>query len=521
MYLPILYKKAYALSFSGSLNLATMKRRKFIESTGLGAGSMLLSGPMISFLAACGKSNMMHDDFMDIGGQTVSVTEGNFSRLLPIPGTVTGNTTLTAQATVAKINGNNISVLGYQANGILGPTIRVNRGINANINFQNSLSEESNIHWHGLKIPANMDGHPEDVIKPGSSFNYQFSINQRAGLNWYHPHPDGATARQAFQGLAGLFLINDAEEAALNLPSGIYEIPLVIQDKRFSSSGITYDPTMAEIMSGYMGETITVNGEASPVAEVKTRFYRLRILNGSNARIYNLALSNNADLIIIGNDGGLLKNPATVKSILLAPGERLDVLLNFAGLAAGSEIFLESKVFNNAGNAQGKQGFRIMKFKIAETVSDGFSPPVSLSSINPISPSSSSKTRNFIITGMQMSGGMNMTGIHRINGRSYDKNRIDETAAVNATEIWIFDNSQGTEPHPIHLHAVHFQVLERSGGRGQLIASERGWKDTVLVMPGEIVKIIIPFSTLTGVFVFHCHNLEHEDDGMMLQYQLA
>lgn len=150
-----------------------------------------------------------------------------------------------------------------------------------------------------------INGHPEDVITAGNSFNYQFTVNQRAGLSWYHPHPDGATARQAFQGLAGLFIMNDAEEAPLNLPSGIYEIPLVIQDKRFASSGIKYNPSMGKVMSGFMGETIIVNGEASPIAEVATRFYRLRILNGSNARIYNLALNNNSDLIIIGNDGGL------------------------------------------------------------------------------------------------------------------------------------------------------------------------------------------------------------------------
>ncbi len=498
-----------------------MKRRKFIKNTGFGAGSILTGSSVASFLTACDNNDMMNGGGMNMGGQSVYVTEGNFSRMLPVPKTVTGNAILTAQATSATINGNTISVLGYQANGILGPTIRVNSGIKASINFQNNLSEKSNIHWHGLKILADMDGHPEAIVNPGSSFNYQFNVNQRAGLSWYHPHPDRATARQAFEGLAGLFMINDTEEAALNLPSGMYEIPLVIQDKRFSSSGITYSPTMGEVMSGYMGETILVNGETSPFAEVTTRFYRLRILNGSNARIYNLSLSNNADLIIIGNDGGLLKNPSTVKNILLAPGERLDVLVNFAGLTAGSELFLESKVFNNAGNAQGKQGFKIMKFKISQTVSDSFIVPVLLSSINTVSPSSSSKTRNFIINAMQMIGGMNMAGIHRINGKTYDKNRIDETIAVNATEIWVFDNSQGNEPHPIHLHGVHFQVWERSGGRGQLIASESGWKDTVLVMPGETVKIIIPFSTLTGVFVFHCHNLEHEDDGMMLQYQLT
>ncbi len=509
-----------------------MKRREFIKNTGLGAGTILTASSMATFLAACKKNDMMDMGDMNMGGQPVPVTEGNFSRLLPAPSTVTGNATLTAQATTANINGSNISVLGYQANGILGPTIRVNRGINANINFQNNLSEKTNIHWHGLKIPANMDGHPKDVINPGSSFNYQFNVNQRAALNWYHPHPDKATARQAFQGLAGLFIINDAEEAALNLPSGIYEIPLVIQDKRFSSSGITYSPSMGEVMSGYMGGTIIVNGEASPYTDVATRFYRLRILNGSNARIYNLALSNNADLIIIGNDGGLLKNPATVKSILLSPGERLDVLVNFAGLTPGTEVFLESRVFDNGGDAQGKQGFKIMKFKVTQTVSDPFSVPASLSSLNSISPSASSKTRNFVISAVQMSGdmnmtgmhrsdGMNMTGMHRINDKIYDKNRIDETVVANATETWVFDNSKGDEPHPMHLHGVHFQILERSGGRGQLIASESGWKDTVLVMPREKVKIIIPFSTLTGVFVFHCHNLEHEDDGMMLQYKLV
>ena len=220
-----------------------------------------------------------------------------------------------------------------------------------------------------------------------------------------------------------------------------------------------------------------------------------------------------------------MKNPAPVKSIILAPGERLDVLVNFAGLTLGTEVFLESREFSNAGEAQGKQGFKIMKFKITQTVSNSFTVPTSLSAFNSISPASSSKTRNFIINAMQMSGGMNMgsgmTGMHKINNKIYDKNRIDETATASATEIWVFDNSQGDEPHPIHMHGTHFQVLERTGGRGQLIASESGWKDTVLVMPRETVKIIITFSTYKGVFVFHCHNLEHEDDGMMLQYKLS
>jgi blue copper oxidase len=500
-----------------------MRRREFLKNSGLGAVSLLAGSSLASFLVSCTKMNMMNSGSMNISGQPQPVTEGDFARLLPIPNNVTANTTLNAQATSANINGSTISVLGYQANGILGPTIRAENGLNTNINFQNSLSENSNIHFHGLKIPADMDGHPKDIIDPGSNFNYKFTINQRAGLSWYHPHPDGDTASQVFKGLAGLFIINDAEEATLNLPSGGFEIPLVIQDKRLSPSGINYNPSMGEVMTGYMGDTIIVNGVASPFAEVKTKFYRLRILNGSNARIYNLALSNNADIIIIGNDGGLLKYPITVKNILLAPGERIDALVNFAGLTPGTEVFLQSNAFNNAGNAQGKHGFKILKFKVTQIESDTFILPAQLSSFDPIKPSSSVKTRNFKINSMQMSGGMNMnmSGIHKINGKSYDRNRIDETVSANTTETWIFDNSQGNEPHPMHIHGIHFQVMVRIGGRGQLLPSEGGYKDTVLVLPGEIVKVLVPFAELKGVFVFHCHNLEHEDDGMMLQYQLT
>jgi len=393
-----------------------------------------------------------------------------------------------------------------------------------NILLQNNLSEHTNIHWHGLKIPALMDGHPDQLANAGGTFRYQFTINQRAGLSWYHPHPHEMTGKQVFQGLAGLFIINDAEESALNLPSGQFELPLVIQDKRITNNGITYNPAMEEVMAGFMGESIVVNGVYSPYTEVATRYYRLRILNGSNARVYNLAFSNNADMAIIGNDGGLLKNPVTAKEILIAPGERLDVLVSFGGVSIGTEIFLNSKEFAFGGDAQGQQSFRIMKFKVTATVTDTFAVPSNLSVINTVPASSAVKTRTFEISnamehhGYPMNDGMQMR--HRINGKLFDSSRIDENVSVNTNEIWVFDNSNGDEPHPMHLHGVFFQVLDRTGGRGNLIASENGWKDTVLVMPGEKVRVIVPFENNTGKFVFHCHNLEHEDDGMMLQYRL-
>jgi FtsP/CotA-like multicopper oxidase with cupredoxin domain len=275
---------------------------------------------------------------------------------------------------------------------------------------------------------------------------------------------------------------------------------------------------MEEVMAGYMGESILVNGVFSPYTEVATRYYRLRILNGSNARIYNLSFSNNADIIIIGNDGGLLKNPVTVKDIMLAPGERLDVLVSFSGVSIGTDIFLLSKEFAFGGNAQGQQSFQIMKFKVTAAVADTFTVPSNLSVINTVPASSVVKTRTFEISnamehhGYPMNDGMRMR--HRINGKLYDSSRIDEMVKANTNEIWLFENNNGDEPHPMHLHGVFFQVLDRTGGRGNLIASENGWKDTVLVMPGEKVRVIVPFENNTGKFVF-------EDDGMMLQYQLS
>ncbi len=487
---------------------------------------IIITVGIISF-SSCMKEN----NLVNLEGIPIPVTVGDFSTPLPIPATINGQVTLTAQATTSTIfSGKKSTVLGYQSGSILGPTIVVNSGENINVNFQNSLSENSNIHWHGLIVPANMDGHPEDVAQPGSSLNYNFTVSQRAGMYWYHPHPDGFTAKQAYLGLAGVFLVRDAEEQKLNLPSGEQEIPLVIQDKRISPDyALDYSPTMNDIMNGYMGSNIVVNGVSSPYKEVSTRNYRLRILNGSNGRIYNLALSNGASFSVIGADGGLLTSPKIVTSLLLGPGERADLIVNFSTYAVGTELFLESKTFS-AGSSQGTQSFRIMKFRVSKSDKDSFTLPGSLSTIAPISKTNAIKIRTFDVSngGMGSMGGMGgmgntgmtMKGMHRINNKIYDKSRIDETVQSGTTEIWEFDNSKGNEPHPMHIHALQFQVLDRTGGRNSLIASESGWKDTVLILPDEKVRVIITFGQNKGIFVLHCHNLEHEDDGMMLQFEI-
>lgn len=494
-----------------------MKRREFVKLSA-GAASLLA---MPTALQSC--MNDMNMD-MNMAADAVPVIEGAFSAPLSFPAVTTTNFSMTAKSnTAALLNSQSTSVLGY-ATGILGPTIKVNTGATVSIPFQNQLSEETNIHWHGLLVPANMDGHPKDLVNSGANFNFNLPIDQRAGTYWYHPHPHGKTAKQVFMGLAGFFIVNDAEEQALNLPSGDQELLLVIQDKRIKNSQLNYTPTMGEVMTGYTGEYILVNGSNAPFHNVATRYYRLRVLNGSTARMYNLALSDNQAFDVIGADGGLLAQPVSVTSLMLAPGERADILVSFRSYAIGTEVFLVNKTFN--GGTQGKQEFKIMKFVVNQQINDSFSKPSQLSTIQPLSASSAAKTRTMKIKGMmEGNGNMNMggmgSGMHTINDKVYDIARVDETVKAGDTEIWEFDNSAGDEIHPMHIHAVQFQVLSRTGGRGALIATEQGWKDTVLVMPGEKVRVIMTFPQKKGLFVFHCHNLEHEDDGMMLNFEIV
>lgn len=488
-----------------------MKRSEFIKQTGLSvvtawAGSSLL-------LSACHTEE-------DMMGEANWIVEGSFTQPLFKPVAVEGNTQLIVQTTTGQIlNGSSSSILSYR-NGLLGNTIKATRGETVSVQVQNNLGEETNIHWHGLIVPEDMDGHPKDLIAAGGSFTYALPINQRAGTYWYHPHPHEATARQVFMGLAGMFIVTDSEEAALNLPTGDFEIPLIIQDKRFSGSSLDYSPSQDEIMTGYLGEQIIVNGIHAPYTNVAKGWHRLRVLNGSTARVFNLALSNGMSFHVIGADGGLLTRPESVNTLMLAPGERADVLIDFSGLALGQSVYLLSKKFSQY-NAQGRQQYNIMKFVVKQATVPAFTLPTNLSTITDIPIASAVTTRTFdiaaLVGGMGGHGGM---GRHSIGGKTFEMDRIDETVQANTTEIWEFDNRMGDEIHPMHVHGVQFQILERTGGRGNLIATEKGWKDTVLLMPGEKVRVIMTFPAYTGVFVFHCHNLEHEDDGMMLNFEI-
>ncbi|PAU95087.1 bilirubin oxidase [Aliifodinibius salipaludis] len=488
-----------------------MDRKTFLKYTGASAGFLLAPSVITSCLNAGTNNSDIYRYPLQLP-DTLNSDQLRASR---------DNLTIAEQYTLEAL----------QFNGSLpGPTIRMKRGEQFQVQFHNDIGQESIIHWHGMIVPPDMDGHPKDVISEGS-YSYDFKINQRAGTYWYHPHPHRITGPQVYRGLAGFFIVTDDEEEALNLPSGDYELPLVIQDRKIDDSGnIYYDPSMPErMMTGYLGEHILVNGVPNPYHEVQPRPYRLRLLNGSNARIYNIAFRDDNSFTVIGSDGGLLPQPVETTELLLAPGERADILVDFSNGFSNNSAELISKTFSVPSNGgmmgnmsqmmgQGspEQGseFPLMEFRIGNEInsSNFVDLPQQLSEVNFPIEDNAVRTRSIELN-MEM-----MTG-HTINGRLFEMLRVDEKITQGDTEIWEFINNSAV-PHPMHIHAVQFKVLSRNGNR-DLIPTETGWKDTVLVMPGERVRVIVTFDALKGLYVFHCHNLEHEDAGMMANLEIT
>ncbi len=410
----------------------------------------------------------------------------------------------------------------------LGPTIRVNKGQKVRIRFSNQIPEETIVHWHGLHVPAEMDGHPRHVISSGKTYLYEFKVNNRAGTYWYHPHPHGRTGPQVYYGLAGLFIVSDEEEKKARLPSGPEDIPLVIQDRAFDRDNqlVYLSGHMMERMSGFLGNWILVNGRPGYVLPVADRAYRLRLLNGSNSRIYRLAWQDETPLVIIGTDGGLLPLPVNRPYVFLGPGERIDLWADFTSRTIGSTAMLVSLPFD-AGMAGGPPelpngaGFPVLKMSVARREKSHTVLPATLSDSDGAFRSAavnSAAVKKFVLEMRHMTG--------TINGRMFQMTKVadDEVVRLGSSEIWEFINDVRGRgmmsmplPHPVHLHGKSFKVLYRSGVLHSGYVDE-GWKDTVLLMPGERVRIQVPFDDYAGLFLYHCHNLEHEDMGMMRNY---
>lgn len=378
-----------------------------------------------------------------------------------------------------------------------GPVLEAYRGSNVRIRFQNFLDDHTTVHWHGMVVPHAVDGHPLNVVLPGEDFIYQFPIVQRACLNWYHPHPHEMTGEQVNLGLAGPFIIRDEEESMLELPVGSYEVPLIIRDAKFDSQGNLRYSAGA---SGFFGDVPLANGKQNAALSIDTEVYRFRILNGCNARVWRLALSNGAAFTLIGNDGGLLEFPVDLTEIEFGPGERLDLLVDFRDASVGNQFrFVDLD-----------ENWDLIEFTVTNSVQPVFSVPGPTDRLSVISPLVNPvRTREFTFEGHS-----------RINGLEYDMNRIDFEVPFAETELWRFITG-GNGPHPVHVHGASFQVLSRSGGRNMLFPWESGWKDTVLVGDGETVEVLTRFDVYDDqVYLMHCHLLEHEDNGMMTNFRV-
>ena len=461
-------------------------RRDFLGASAAAVGSV--------WLAACERSaDIFATDspnplFAKGGGSGGTVTRNP----LRIPNVVSADgQTLLAAPGITDMGGGQMSNAWMYNGQFPGPTLTANTGANVKLTFANGLSQHSITHWHGMIVDHEDDGHPNQAVNPGSSYHYDFDIQQRAALNWYHPHPHMHTGEQVFHGLAGAFILRDAVETALGLPGGTQEVPLIIRDASFDSAG---NLKFATKSSGYIGTEPLVNGTRNPYLAVSRGVYRFRVLNGCNARVLRLGLGNNSPFTLIGNDGGLLETPVQISEITMAPGERVDLLVSFQNVGAGGTVMLRCL----------SAGWNLLEFRGTGDSGAGYVTPPSLSTIPKLA-GPSAVTREFSFDGMT-----------RINGVVYDMQRIDFEPSAGVVERWRF-RTNGNAPHPVHIHGASFQVQSRTGGRGRLFPWEMGWKDTVLLADRETVDVLIRFDR-QGLYVIHCHQLAHEDQGMMSNF---
>ncbi|MBI5801628.1 MAG: multicopper oxidase domain-containing protein [Verrucomicrobia bacterium] len=425
--------------------------------------------------------------------------------------------------------------------GYLGPTLHLLRGERVRIHFANNLPEASIIHWHGLIVPHAADGLPSHAVLPKGRYTYDFTVTNPAGTYPYHPHPHMRTGPQVYRGLAGIIIVRDPAHDSIGLPGGKQDLSLVIQDRRVDADNrFVYSEAMMDMMGGMLGPTVMVNGRPDAAFRIERRPHRLRLLNASNARIYKLAWSDGSPMHVIGTDGGLLsgdEGPQQRPFVVLAPFERVELWEDFSTRKPGAQLTLVSEQFTiNMGmvgmgpgrgggpgmmmnmNMGGGEKLQIARFEIQP----GDARPGALPKLPGQKPRLAEAKREVRTTlGFRMMRGF-------LNGRNFKEDDLldQEKLKLNEPVIWTFDNASemGMQmPHPMHIHAVQFRVVERKGGSmGELAKGvmDDGWKDTVLVFPGETVKLHVQ-PTERGTFVYHCHNLEHEDMGMMRHFEVA
>ena len=404
-----------------------------------------------------------------------------------------------------------------------GPTIEARSGRRVVVRQKNELPVPVSTHLHGGVTPPESDGYPTDLVPPGGHKDYVYPNEQRASTHWYHDHRMDFTGPQVWRGLAGFYLVRDEAEDALTLPKGEKDVPVMIADRLFAEDGSFYYPSLDSSLTGepgvlgaygdgVLGDSVLVNGAVQPFFEVSNTRYRFRILNASNARQYELALDSGRPLVQVGSDGGLLSAPQTLRRIRLAPAERFDVIIDFSEYPVGSKVVLKN-LLGRGSTAD------VMRFDVIRKEKDESRIPPRLADVEEPEPAKAAASRSF-----QFERGV-PGGPWLINGEPFDPERMDARPRLDSTEVWTLDmgfgglkNPTGVA-HPVHLHLVQFRVLDRNGKKP--FPEDAGWKDTVNLLPHEKIRILARFSGHRGRYVFHCHNLEHEDMRMMANFEVV
>ena len=623
-------------------------RRKFLQLTGLGA---ITAATSPKWLFAAPNARYVREASPDFQPDVEIEISAGITEAPILPGKPTrvwkyeGKLLKGPDGTIAQLPGTH-----------LGAVFFLERGQKVRFYFKNDLPEANIIHWHGLHVPQNMDGHPMYDVPAGSGYVYEFRVDNPAGTYMYHAHTHEKTGQQVYKGLAGLIIVSDPDEKALNLPRGEYDQPIVLQDRSFDADNqLVYAQTMRDRHMGFLGDEMIVNGKRHFVLPVATRPYRLRVLNGSNSRIYKLGWDDGTPLTVIATDGHFLEKPVTRPFVMLAPGERIELWADFSGRKVGSEMVLKSLPFSGAmpghgegggmmgmmggmnhGGGTGPQGGGMMGMMGGMNHGGGTGPQGGgmggmmgmmhgaggpqgggmMGGMNHGGEASAKSEGGHDMKGMMdhsaeapakaepkgeadEHGGMDMAGTSKLvlgaeyalfkvhimreenvslplpqrlttveryersqaenpdkprcikismmrmnwllNGKEFDMNGAspEETVKMNTMQVIEFDNgyTQGGMgmgmmsglPHPMHIHGQQFQIIER------VIREDRrkdyetvskgfvddGWKDVVLVMPGEKVTLLKRFDDYKGLFLYHCHNLEHEEMGMMRNFNVV
>ncbi|MFB9235096.1 multicopper oxidase family protein [Plantactinospora siamensis] len=434
------------------------------------------------------------------------ITATPFSVPLPIPRTLrpthrsrdADHYTLThAPAEEEIFLGTRTAIYAYGGS-FVGPTIRARRGRAVTITHHNGLADPTTVHLHGGHVPADSDGYPMDLIAPGASKTYRYPNSQPSATLWYHDHAHGLEAEHVYRGLHGFYLLEDPAEWRLRLPGGRYDIPLLLNDAQFDADG-----QLVWRMNDFINRrTVLVNGRPQPYLRVAARRYRLRLLDAANLRSFALSLSTGDPLVQVASDGGLLPAPASVPAVSISPGERAEVVVDFSRYAPGTQVFLVDAV---AG--------QLLRFDVVDHAFDLSRVPAQLRQM----PGLPTPT-----TTRQVSLGMDLpTGTFRINGKLFDMDRVDAVIQRGTSEVWEITNTDTMLgiPHNLHLHLVQFRVLTRNGQPPA--PTEAGFKDTVPVAPGEVVRVLATFGDYVGRYVYHCHLLDHSATGMMAQFEVV